>query len=155
MKRINVIKKIMNDVHDELVICSTGMASREVYAVKDRPENFYVMGSMGAALGIGIGLALNTKRNVIVIAGDGDVLMSLGTLVLANKLKLKNLRIIILDNNCYSSTGCQPTCSDAVDFTKIAKCEVFKIDPEKGYSSRIKLSHKEIMRRFYHAINNS
>ena len=113
----------MDEITDELVICSTGMISREVYALKDRPENFYVMGSMGASLGIGIGVALHTKQKVVVIMGDGDILMSLGTLVLANKLKIPNLRIIIMDNNCYSSTGCQPTCSDAVDFTKIANCK--------------------------------
>ncbi len=154
MKRIDAVKKIMNSVTDELVICSTGMASREVYETKDRAENFYVMGSMGSSLGIGIGLALHSKRKVIVIAGDGDILMSLGTLALMNKLKLSNLKLFILDNNCYSSTGCQKTCSDAVDFTNIANCHVYKVDAEKGAAGRVKISHKEIAGRFYDAINN-
>ena len=91
MKRIDAVKTIMDAVTDELVVTSAGMISREVYAVRDRPRNFYVMGSLGATLGIGIGLALNTDMIVIVLAGDGDVLMSLGTLVLMNKLKLPNL----------------------------------------------------------------
>ena len=73
MKRIDVIRKIMNNIKDELIICSTGMISREVYEIKDRPENFYVMGSMGASLGIGLGLALHTNKKVIVLAGDGDI----------------------------------------------------------------------------------
>ena len=154
MKRINIIKKIMEDITNELVICSTGMICREVYEVRDRPENFYVMGSMGASLGIGLGLALHKDRNVVVIAGDGDILMSLGTLALMNKLKLPNLKLIILDNNCYSSTGCQKTCSDAVDFTKIANCKVYKVDAEKGPAGRVKIPHKKIAERFYNAINN-
>ena len=155
MKRLNVIKKIMKNITDELVICSTGMISREVYETRDRSENFYVMGSMGASLGIGLGLALHTKRKVIVIAGDGDILMSMGTLALMNKLKLPNLELIILDNNCYSSTGCQKTCSDAVDFTKIADCTVYKVEAEKGPAGRIKISHKDLAKRFFNAVNNS
>jgi len=155
MKRIEAIKKIMNNITNELIICSTGMISREVYETRDRPENFYVMGSMGASLGIGIGLALHTKKKVIVLAGDGDILMSMGTLALMNKLKLKNLELIILDNNCYSSTGCQKTCSDAVDFTKIAKCKVIKVEPEKGPAGRVKIPHKKLAERFYNAINNT
>ena len=143
----------MKDVTDELVITSCGMISREVYAVKDRPENFYVMGSMGVTLGIGIGLALNVDKKVLVIAGDGENLMNMGTLVLMNKLKLSNLRLIILDNNCYQSTGGQKSCSDAVDFSLICKCEVIKVDSISNNVPRIPLSHKEITRRFYHAIN--
>ena len=155
MRRIDVIKQIMKEVTDELVICSTGMVSREVYEVRDRPENFYVMGSMGASLGIGIGLALNKPdRSVLVIAGDGDILMSLGTVVLMNKLKLPNLNLVILDNNCCSSTGCQKTCSDAIDFTKIVNCKVYGVDPEKGPAGRVKIPHKELAQRFYNAINN-
>lgn len=144
----------MLHVTDELVVSSCGMISREVFMINDRPKNFYVMGSMGASLGIGIGLALQKSNiNVIVIAGDGEVLMSLGTLVLMNKLKLKNLKLYILDNNCYSSTGGQKTCSDAVDFTKISNCDVIDVDKEKGNAPRITISHKEITKRFYNAIN--
>lgn len=154
MKRIDAIRKIMNLVTDEFVISSTGMISREVYAVKDRPENFYVMGSMGASLGIGIGLALHTKRNVLVIAGDGEILMSLGTLVLMNKLELPNLRLIILDNNCYQSTGRQKSCSDAVHFDGICNCEVIKVEPTSSNVPRIDIFHEEIARRFYNAVNS-
>ncbi len=154
MKRIEGIRKIMDKVTDELIITSTGMISREVYEVKDRKENFYITGSMGASLGIGIGLALNTRKEVIVIAGDGDILMSLGTMALMNKLKLPNLKLIIFDNNCYSSTGCQKTCSDSIDFTKLADCEIYKVDSEKGESKRIDIPYNKLVRRFYNAINN-
>jgi len=145
----------MKDITDEFVITSCGMISREVYAVKDRAENFYVMGSMGASLGIGIGLALNIDRKVLVIVGDGEILMSLGTLVLMNKLKLPNLKLIILDNNCYQSTGGQKSCSDAVDFTKICNCTVIKVEGDDGDVPRIDIPHREVARRFYNAINGS
>lgn len=153
MKRIDAIRAIMQSIKRELVISSCGMISREVYAVKDRLENFYVQGSMGATLGIGIGLALNTNRKVVVIVGDGEILTSLGTLVLMNKMKLPNLRLIILDNGCYQSTGGQKTCSDAVNFSEICDCEVVKVESESDKISRIPLSHEKIARRFYHAIN--
>ena len=153
--REEAIKKIMSKVTDELVITSTGMISREVYKVKDRDRNFYVEGSMGHSLAIGLSIAINSNHKVIVISGEGSVLMSLGTLILHNKLKPKNLKHYILDNNCHSSTGGQPTCSDAVDFEKLApNTKVIKISPEKGDAPRIPLSPKKIKKRFMHAINN-
>jgi len=157
MKRIEAIHKIMNSVTDELVISSAGMISREVYTVKDRKRNFYVMGSMGASLGIGIGVALNTDMKVLVLVGDGEMLMSLGTLVLMNKLSLPNLKLVILDNNSYQSTGGQKTCSDAVDFTQICKlnCEVFKVELTDSEAPRIDIQPIEIYRRFYNAVNGS
>ena len=108
-----------------------------------------------ASLGVGMGLALNTDRKVIVIAGDGDVLMSLSTLVLMNKLKLPNLSLYILDNGCFESTGGQKTCSDAVDFTKICNhnCKVMKVEVTSSKIPRIDMPHKEVMKRFYNEIN--
>lgn len=156
MKRIEAIKKIMKDIEDEVVIACTGMISRELYAVKDRPRNFYVEGSMGCALGIGLGIAINSKHNVIVISGDAAVLMSLGTLALHRKLNPPNLKHYILDNGCHSSTGGQPTCSDVVDFSKIApNTTVIKISKEKGDAARISLSPKQISKRFKNAISSN
>jgi len=88
----------MRNVRKEIIISTTGMISRELCAVKDRPENFYMMGSMGNALGIGLGIAINSKHKVIVISGDGAALMSLGTMVLHKKLNPANLKHYILDN---------------------------------------------------------
>jgi len=152
MKRIEAIREIMDSIGDKLVVTSAGMISREVYAVRDRPENFYVMGSMGASLGIGIGLALNTNKKVLVIAGDGEVLMSLGTLVLMNKLELPNLSLVILDNNCYQTTGGQKTCSDAVDFSRICDCEVIEVEGGERKVGRVGIPHRDIVRRFRNAV---
>ncbi|MBU1078073.1 MAG: sulfopyruvate decarboxylase subunit beta [Spirochaetes bacterium] len=154
MKRIEAIKDIMKDVKDEIVIASTGMIARELYAVCDRPRNFYMMGSMGNALGIGLGLALNLKDDVIVLSGDGAALMSLGTLVLHKKLNPKNLKHYILDNNCHGTTGGQPTCSEEVDFQSLApNTRVIKVDPEKGDAPRIPLSPEDISKRFKDAVS--
>ena len=155
MKRVDAITEIMQSINKELVISSCGMISREVYIVKDRPENFYMMGSMGCALPMGLGLAVHTDRKVLVVAGDGEILINMGSLVLMNKLKLPNLRLIILDNGCYQSTGGQKTCSDAVNFSEICDCEVIKVEPESKKASRIPLLHEEITRRFYRAINGT
>lgn len=154
MKRIDAIRKIMNGIKDKAVISSAGMISREVYAVRDRPRNFYMMGSMGSALGIGLGVALNSKHKVIVISGDASALMSLGTLTLHRKLNPENLQHYILDNGCHSSTGGQSTCSDAVDFSKLApNTKVIRVSKEKGNAPRIPLSLKQIKERFKNAIS--
>lgn len=153
MKRIDAIREIMDGVTDELVIASTGMICRELYAVNDRPRNFYMQGSMGAALGIGLGIAINSKHKVIVISGDAAALMSLGTMALHKKLNPENLKHYILDNNCSSSTGGQPTCSDAVDFSEIApNTVVMKVGKGKGDAPRIPFSPKQIMTRFKDAV---
>ena len=153
MKRIDAIKKIVESLTDEVVISSTGMISRELYVASDRPRNFYMFGSMGSALAIGLGVAVNSNHKVIVISGDASALMSLGTLALHKKLNPKNLKHYILDNNCSSSTGGQVTCSDAVNFSNLAPyTEVIEVDTEKGSAPRIPLSPKEIAKRFKNAI---
>jgi len=157
MRRENAIQNIMNQVTDEIVVTSAGKISRETYAIKDRPRNFYVQGSMGASLGIGIGLALSKPDMVVVvIAGDGEILMNLDTLVLLNKLqkedKVKNLKLFILDNNEYQSTGGQKTCSDAIDFRLLCDCKVIFVKRGGSDVPRIGISHKKIKERFMDAI---
>jgi thiamine pyrophosphate-dependent acetolactate synthase large subunit-like protein len=153
MKRIEAIRKIMEQVTNEVVVSSTGMISRELFAVKDRPRNFYMQGSMGSALAIGLGVAINSRHNVIVISGDAETLMSLGTLALHRKLNPKNLKHYVLDNCCHSSTGGQPTCSNCIDFTKLAPhTKTIRVGREKGDTPRISLKPKQITKRFIHAI---
>ena len=149
-----VVKQIMDMITDELVITSAGTISREVFAYRDRPENLYLMGALGCTLGVGIGLALNTKRRVVVIAGDGDVLMGLGTLALVERLGLANLELHIIDNGVYASTGCQPTCSRWVDFGSLTSCTVWDAEPHKTAAPRITLSPLAIQERFRHAIKH-
>lgn len=145
------IKKIMSEVTDECVITSCGYISREVYREKDRPRNFYMVGSMGMALGLGLGLAYQrSDLKVIVISGDGAVLMSLGTSVLKSYLNLPNLKHYILDNDCYASTGGQRTCWRAIQYMP-RSTEVIKVG-YKSTTSRIPLTCKQIKERFENAI---
>jgi len=154
MTRIEAIQEIMSNITNEIIIVSNGMISREVYVIKDRPRNFYMLGSMGAALGIGIGIAYaRPDLKVIVISGDGAALMSLGTLILHRKLGLSNLRHFILDNNCYATTGGQPTCSDCVDFESLApNTYAIKVSGEIGDAPRVPLTPEEITVRFKNAL---
>ena len=95
-----------------LLISNIGFPSRELYVVRDRPENFYMLGSMGLASSIGLGLALGLPdRRIIVLDGDGSVLMNLGTLATIAHYAPENYLLVILDNCCYGSTGSQPTCT--------------------------------------------
>ena len=94
------------------LISNIGFPSRELFSVKDRPENFYMLGSMGLASSIGLGLALaRPERRVMVLDGDGSVLMNLGTLATIAHHAPENYLLVILDNCCYGSTGSQPTCT--------------------------------------------
>ena len=155
MKRIDAIRNIMDNVTNEVVIASNGMISREVFAVKDRPLNFYMLGSMGMALAIGIGVAhARPDLKVIVISGDGAALMGLSTMVLHNHLKLKNLYHFILDNNCHDTTGGQPTCSESVDFESLApQTFVFVVDKGNSDVGRITLNPVQIKERFKNAVS--
>lgn len=114
MKRIEAIALVANHAEDKraLLICNIGYPSRELYAANDRPENFYMLGSMGLASSIGLGLALARRdRQVIVLDGDGSVLMNLGTLATIAHAAPRSYLLVILDNCCYGSTGSQPTCT--------------------------------------------
>lgn len=159
ISRKDAINLIMDGVTDEVVITSTGFISREVYQVCDRPRNFYMMGSMGMALAIGLGMATTRPDlSVIVISGDGAMLMSLGTLILHKQLVakgMKNLTHFILDNNCHASTGGQPTASNYINFKAVGPIlytNVIKVTGEKGDAPRIPLLPKAIKERFKNAI---
>lgn len=99
----------MKVVDTQLVVCNIGHPSQELFQIKDRVQNFYMLGSMGLASSIGLGLALAQPNHVIVIDGDGSVLMNLGSLTTIGYHHPKNLTVIVIDNESYGSTGFQPT----------------------------------------------
>ena len=126
MERIEAIKRITEQLKDELVICNIGFPSRELYAVKDSPTHFYMLGSMGMASSIGLGLALAHKQKVVALDGDGSLLMNLGSLVTIYNQDPENFILVILDNECYGSTGSQCTYASTVDLSRIAAAVGFK-----------------------------
>jgi sulfopyruvate decarboxylase subunit beta len=109
MIRSEILKDIAPILRDQLVICNIGIPSQELHAIDDQPSNFYMLGTMGLASSIGLGLALAQPKTVIAIDGDGSVLTNLGTLpTIANNVA-ENYILLIIDNGSYGSTGDQPT----------------------------------------------
>jgi len=114
MKRENAINLLLNELDkNTLVICGIGKVARELYELRkkrgEENNDFLMLGSMGCAVPIGLGVALNTKKNVVVITGDGSFLMKMGSIATLKKHKTDNLKIFILNNYCHDSTGGQPT----------------------------------------------
>jgi len=105
----------------DVLIATTGFTGRELFALGDRPNQLYMVGSMGCALSLALGLAIaRPDRRVIAIDGDGAALMRLGAMTTAGHEKPPNLLHVVLDNGLHESTGGQPTVSPGVDFCAIA-----------------------------------
>lgn len=126
MEKIKALEQIANQLENELVICNIGFPSRELYHVKDSPTHFYMLGSMGMASSIGLGLAMAQNKKVVVFDGDGSLLMNLGSLVTIANQKPKNLILVVLDNECYGSTGSQCTYASTTDLKKVAESVGFQ-----------------------------
>lgn len=179
MKRRDAIKKIMENIDDELVLCNIGFPSRELYDLEDRDENFYMIGSMGLVSSIGLGLAIaKPNKDVVIIDGDGAFLMNLGGIITTFVENPRNLTWIVIDNAAYGSTGNQETYSKQVDILSIAKgvgfkeaydykdiylkdvinndqCSfvVFNVEPGNSEAPIIDICPEEIKKRFMKAIN--
>lgn len=102
------------------LVATTGFTGRELYTISDRAQHLYQVGSMGCAAGMGLGVALNSDRPVIVLDGDGAALMKLGSMATIGATAPNNLIHIVFDNGAYESTGGQPTVSPTVDFARVA-----------------------------------
>jgi thiamine pyrophosphate-dependent acetolactate synthase large subunit-like protein len=123
MTRYEALQRILTPLPDgDLALFTTGMISREAFNIRDRAENFYMIGSMGLLNAVGLGLALQSPSHMIwIIEGDGSALMSLGTLPLIATCRPHNLIHVVLDNEAYESTGGQPTISSMVNLAALAE----------------------------------
>ena len=110
-----------SDDRRTVVIATTGFTGRELYALADRPQHFYMVGSMGCASSLGLGLALaRPDLRVLVIDGDGATLMRMGNLATLGAYRPPNLLHVVLDNEAHDSTGAQATVSACTDFAALA-----------------------------------
>ena len=109
MNRFDLLKTLKIHLKNKLVICNIGLPSQELYKIEDRPNYFYMLGSMGLASSIGLGLAISQKQDVISIDGDGSVLMNMNTLSTIGNRAPNNFTLLIIDNGSYGSTGDQKT----------------------------------------------
>ncbi|OAF10273.1 MULTISPECIES: thiamine pyrophosphate-dependent enzyme [Bradyrhizobium] len=111
MNRFDVTSRLIAKLkNEEAVIGGIGNTNFDLWAAGHRPQNFYMLGSMGLAFPIALGVALaQPDRRVFALEGDGSLLMQLGTLSTIATLKPKNLTMIVMDNGIYQITGAQPT----------------------------------------------
>ncbi|WOH84327.1 thiamine pyrophosphate-dependent enzyme [Bradyrhizobium sp. BEA-2-5] len=111
MNRFDVTSRLVAKLkHEEAVIGGIGNTNFDLWAAGHRPQNFYMLGSMGLAFPIALGVALaQPGRHVFALEGDGSLLMQLGALSTIAALKPKNLTMIVMDNGIYQITGAQPT----------------------------------------------
>ena len=127
MNRKKAIEIIAENIDDEPIISANGFISRELFNTYEKKSNFYMIGSMGLASSIGLGVALaNPKKRIYIFDGDGNILMNLGSMTTIGTIKPKNLVHIIFDNSIHESTGGQPTNSKKIDLRKIAQCVNYK-----------------------------
>jgi len=124
MNRFDLTKRLVAKLkHGEAVIGGIGNTNFDLWAAGQRPENFYMLASMGLAVPIGLGVALaQPERKVFVLEGDGSLLMQLGALGTVAATAPKNLAIIAFDNGMYQITGKQKSLTaGTVDLVAVAK----------------------------------
>ena len=112
---------------DDLVIATTGKIGRELFEHGHRPGQLYVVGGMGCASGIGLGVSLaRPDRRVVVLDGDGAALMKMGAFATIGHYAPRNLLHVLLDNEAHESTGAQATVSSTVDFAQVAAAASYR-----------------------------
>ncbi|MFB6161152.1 MAG: thiamine pyrophosphate-dependent enzyme [Haloferacaceae archaeon] len=112
---------VLAETPDAAIVSNLGDASYVLAGVDDRPENFYLWGSMGVTTPVGLGLALAVDRPVTVLDGDGSMLMSLGALSTVGGIDPSNLTVVVFDNGEYGTTGGQRSHAATTDFATAAR----------------------------------
>lgn len=144
ISRIETIKIIREAFgNNDAIIATTGKIGRELFTLGDSNNQIYIVGSMGCAAGIGFGIQyVRPKQQVVVLDGDGAVMMKMGTLATIGNYEPANFNHVILDNESYESTGGQRSASPTVDFCSIAaacgykKC--YRFDTHNGLIQAIR-----------------
>lgn len=129
LRRRQAVEILLRERKDLLVVAGLGSTAWDITAAGDSPLNFPLWGAMGNAAMIGLGLALaQPKRRVLVLTGDGEMLMGLGSLATIGVQKPRNLSVVVIDNERYGETGMQATHTAAgVDLAKVAQACGFKL----------------------------
>jgi thiamine pyrophosphate-dependent acetolactate synthase large subunit-like protein len=129
LDRGTAVELILRDRGDALVVTGLGSPTWDVAAAGDSRFNFYLWGAMGGAAMLGLGLALaQRQRRVLVVTGDGELLMGLGGLATIGVARPENLSIVVLDNESYGETGMQPSHTGrGVDLAAIARGASFPL----------------------------
>jgi thiamine pyrophosphate-dependent acetolactate synthase large subunit-like protein len=111
---------ILEEVPEAAIVSNLGTASYTLIDISDRDRNFYMNGAMGVTTPLGHGIAMGTDETVVVLAGDGSLLMSLGSLATVAENDLSNLVIVVWENDVFETTGGQRNLATNVDFANVA-----------------------------------
>jgi len=154
-RRFEILQSISPYLESKAVVCNLGFPSKELYSVGHRQSIFYMLGSMGMVTPIGLGISLSVTKEVIVIDGDGSLLMNPGTLATAAYFAPANLTVLAIDNGSYGSTGDQPTLAGScVDLEAVARGfgmrETCKVATKKQLVEAMKSGGRGL--RFIHAL---
>ena len=138
----------------DVLVSTTGYTSRELYALGDRPNQLYLVGAMGCASSVGLGLALaRPDVRVTVLDGDGAALMRLGAMAMIGYRRPPNLLHVVLDNGMHESTGGQPTVTASIDLAAVARAcgypEVCRVAAPGALAERFSAVRNAL--RFVHA----
>ena len=123
IERREFVARLLRACPRACVVSGLGSPSYDVFAAGDAPRHFYLWGAMGGAAAMGLGLALARPLDpVVVITGDGEMLMGIGSLATIAQQRAPNLAIVVLDNGHYGETGMQPSHTAAVtDLAAVAR----------------------------------
>ena len=124
MNRFDLTQRLVAQLkREEAVVGGIGNSNFDLWSAGQRPQNFYMLGSMGLAVPIALGVAIaQPERHVVALEGDGSLLMQLGCLATVAMRAPKNLTIVVWDNGIYQITGAQPTASaSSADFVAVAQ----------------------------------
>jgi thiamine pyrophosphate-dependent acetolactate synthase large subunit-like protein len=129
LDRREVVAAVLHSRGDSLLVTGLGSPTYDAAAVGEHPLHFSLWGGMGGAAMVGLGLALaQPSRRVLVLTGDGEMLMGLGSLATIGVSAPRNLGIIVIDNERYGETGMQPThTASGVDLAGIARAASFPV----------------------------
>jgi thiamine pyrophosphate-dependent acetolactate synthase large subunit-like protein len=148
LERRKLVKDLLVDRGDLMVVCGLGSPTYDVAAAGDHPLNFYLWAAMGGAAMIGLGLALaKPERRVAVITGDGEQLMGMGGLGTIGVKRPQNLVVVVLDNGHYGETGMQAShTTGGVDLVAVAKAcsfaDALMLTEQSGVAHVRELMHK-------------
>jgi sulfopyruvate decarboxylase subunit beta len=143
MTRYDAIEAAVPYLQGRTVVCNLGVPCKELHALCDQPGNFYMLGSMGLASSIGLGVALYNKGEVVVLDGDGSLLMNPNALCSISQQARGNFTVVALDNGTYGSTGNQRTASQRLDLELLARGfgidHTFKVNTAEDLLSALQL----------------
>jgi len=147
MKQAEALEALRPLLGDAVVVHANGYIARSSFNVEDRPGNFYMIGSMGLASSIALGVALTRPdRRTVVYDGDGNLLMNLGSAAMIGATQPENLIHVVFDNGVYASTGNQPAISQRVALEQVASAVGYRSSVRADTAEALAMAFQDALR---------